>query len=104
MPSEIKRLLEQIEQEHLACRRGLIGLAEGTARHEFINARQQKIDQCHTRLLELTGETATECVAEILEAADLLFDCEQARLHMQKQHQDKVYYREGMTYANTNRS
>lgn len=104
MPSEIRQLLQQIEEEHLACRRGLSGLAEGTARHEFINARQQKIDQHHTQLLALIGETATERVAEILEAADLLFDCEQARLHMQKQHQDKIYYRERMTYANTNRS
>lgn len=78
MPSEIRQLLEQIEAEHLAARRGLSGLAS-VARHDFINARYQAIDQCHNRLQELVGTGATKLVAEIIEAADLLYDCQQER-------------------------
>ena len=104
MPSEIKRLLEQIEEEHLACRRGLTGLASGTARHEFINKKQQQIDLHHGRLIELIGPTATERVAEILESADLLFDCEQAGLDVQQPGQRRIYYLEGVHYVDTNRS
>ncbi len=82
MSSEIKHLLAQIEAEHLACRRGLSGLSSGTARHEFINKRQQQIDAHHSRLLELIGDSATQRVAEMIECADLLFDAQQARLSM----------------------
>lgn len=83
MPSEIKQLLDRIEQEHLAARRGLSGLAS-VARHDFINAKYQAIDQCHNRLRELVGPDATKFVAEVIEAADLLCDCQQARENLRK--------------------
>ena len=83
MPSEIKQLLERIEAEHLAARRGLYGLAS-VARHEFITVRQNNIDACHTRLREIIGEKATEIVAEVLECADLLYEVEAYRLGLQE--------------------
>lgn len=78
MPGEIKQLLEQIEQEQLAARRGLAGVAS-VARHAFISARMHTIDQAHQRLLEICGPTATEIVCMALENADLLHDCQVAR-------------------------
>ncbi|MGH2478308.1 MAG: hypothetical protein ACRDHW_01430 [Ktedonobacteraceae bacterium] len=75
MASEMRQLLQRIEDEHLACRRGLTGLAS-VARHDFIQAKQERIDQCHSRLLELVGDGATQFVADIIDAADLLYDCD----------------------------
>lgn len=85
MPSEIKQLLQTIEDEHLAARRGLTGLAS-VARHDFIQSKQERIDACHNRLLELVGPRATEFVVDIIDSADLLYDCQQARLQMQEQY------------------
>lgn len=76
MASEVKQLLERIEAEQLSMRRGLTGLAS-VARHDFITARQQNIDQAHSRLLELCGPCATTFVHMIIDQADLLFDAEQ---------------------------
>ena len=85
MPSEIKQLLDRIEQEHLAARRGLYGLAS-VARHDFITARQKNIDACHARLPELIGGKATAIVAEVLENADLLYEAEAYRSGLQELH------------------
>jgi hypothetical protein len=41
--SEVARLLGQIEQEYQASKRGLEGLASGTARHDFISIRTENI-------------------------------------------------------------
>ena len=74
MPSEIKQLLVQIEEEHLACRRGYNGLVAMT-RVEY-DERQQKIHTHHGRLLELVGDKATTFVDETFRSADLLFERE----------------------------
>lgn len=81
MPSELKRLLDTIEEERLATLRGMNGFASGTARHAFIQSKRAKIDQCHQRLIELVGdeEVVTKCVMEIIDCADCLFDAEQWR-------------------------
>ena len=39
MASEIQMLRARIELEHAACVLAMNGLAEGTARHDYINAR-----------------------------------------------------------------
>jgi hypothetical protein len=41
--SEVARLLQQIDQECEAARPGLSGLALGTARHDFITTRLERI-------------------------------------------------------------
>jgi hypothetical protein len=41
--SEVARLMEQIRAEHEAAQRGLNGLAEGTAKHIFINAHMERM-------------------------------------------------------------
>lgn len=84
MPSEIKRLLETIENERLATRRGLTGLAS-VARHAFITARQTTIDQAHARLIELCGEKATDFVEDTIQNADLLYDCQQLKEQLREQ-------------------
>jgi hypothetical protein len=41
--SEVARLMEQIRAEHEAAQRGLNGIAEGTAKHKFINAHMERM-------------------------------------------------------------
>lgn len=67
--SEVARLLQQIELEYEAARRGLTGLAFGTARHDFITAKMERMQQCQEQLGQLIGEhEATVLVAQTLEA------------------------------------
>jgi hypothetical protein len=47
--SEVARLMEQVRAEHEAAQRGLSGIADGTAKHKFINAHME-------RIWELKGE------------------------------------------------
>lgn len=95
MASEIKQLLVRIEEEQLAMRRGLTGLAS-VARHDFITARQQNIDQAHTRLLELCGPQATSFVQTTIEQADLLYGAEQARIRI-RQHIERYKMMQAQT-------
>jgi hypothetical protein len=41
--SEVARLMEQIRAEHESAQRGLTGIAEGTAKHLFINAHMERM-------------------------------------------------------------
>lgn len=67
--SEVARLRQRIAQEYEAARRGLTGLAYGTATHEFITRRMEQIGSCHETLKHLVGEQeATRMLAETLEA------------------------------------
>ncbi len=45
--SEIARLLQQIDLEYSAAREALTGLACGTARHDFITARMERLSSYH---------------------------------------------------------
>lgn len=54
--SEVARLLQQIEAEYEAAKRGLTGLSYGTARHDFINARMDQVAICHEQLATHVGE------------------------------------------------
>ena len=54
--SEVARLLENIHAEYESGVRGLSGLASGSATHEFITARMQRMGQLHRELEQLVGE------------------------------------------------
>jgi hypothetical protein len=63
--SEIARLKVQILTEYEAGQRGLEGLAQGTAQHQFINQRVENMARCHTQLIALEGpEQASKLLAE----------------------------------------
>lgn len=78
MPSEIAQILQKIEMEQQAMRQGLTGLAS-VARHDFIQAKQARIDEHHARLIEVIGEKATELVDGVLESIYFLYDCQNAQ-------------------------
>lgn len=64
--SEIARLREQIETELDAMRSGMNGLALGTARHAFINARMERVGACQEVLADHIGtEAANQLVCTI---------------------------------------
>lgn len=66
--SEIARLREQIAQEYEAALRALSGIAYGTAKHQFITARMERIGTCHEALKHLVGEReATRMMVKTLE-------------------------------------
>ena len=64
--SEVAKLLSQISEEYEAAQRGLTGLAYGTAKHEFITARMERMGQLHTELQSLVGDQAIALVTEQL--------------------------------------
>jgi hypothetical protein len=66
--SEVARLLAQIGAEYEAAERGLKGLATGTARHEFINHKMERIGELHASLHSLVGERAMLLIAGQIEA------------------------------------
>ena len=53
--SEVARLLESIQRDYEAAEQGLSGLAQGTARHQFIDAKMQQVRQTHEQLQALVG-------------------------------------------------
>ena len=53
--SEVARLLESIQREYEAAEQGLSGLAQGTARHQFINTKMERVHQTHEQLEALVG-------------------------------------------------
>ena len=67
MSSEVARIRETIANEYLAAKWGLEGLAYGTARHPFISARMERIEEGHRQLQTLVGDQAIVLIAETLE-------------------------------------
>ena len=55
MSSEIAQILRNIEQEYQASKRGLEGIASGTARHDFISKKTENIGKHHEHLSQLVG-------------------------------------------------
>jgi hypothetical protein len=53
--SEVRRLLEQIDAEYAAAKRGLTGLAQGVSQHEFITKRMERVSELHSELSEIVG-------------------------------------------------
>jgi hypothetical protein len=66
--SEIAQIMAQIQAEYESSLYGLTGFASGTARHDFITARMERIGQLHSDLRELVGEqNATGLLVHALE-------------------------------------
>lgn len=65
--SEVARILQQIETEYVAARRGLTGFAEG-AKHAAITARMEHMGLLHQDLQAIVGNDAIRLIAERLEA------------------------------------
>ena len=67
LTSEVAIILHQIEQEYESSKRGLEGLASGTARHDFIQAKTEAIANCHMQLTKLVGpEQSIALIAETI--------------------------------------
>ncbi len=56
--SELAQLLRCIDEEYEAARLGLYGLAQGTAQHDVINAKIERIGFVKDRLVPHIGEVA----------------------------------------------
>ncbi len=54
--SEVQQLREQIEREMQAMNLGLSGVAAGVAKHQFIEARMQRIGQFEDQLAQHIGQ------------------------------------------------
>lgn len=65
--SEVRRLLQQIEQEYQSAQAALTGYAI-TAQHEFITARLENLSRAHNHLQQLVGADATRLMIECIEA------------------------------------
>jgi len=64
--SEVARFLREIDEAYQAAQWALTGLACGTARHDFINAKEERIAICHQELTTLIGpDEATALVARV---------------------------------------
>ncbi len=64
--SEVARLLQQIRAECESARQGLSGLAQGTARHQIITARAERVASLHAELGEILGDP-TEALRLMIE-------------------------------------
>lgn len=56
--SEVARLMRQIKDEHIAAQRGLSGVAEGVAKHRYIEAHMLRMSTLKTELSQEIGEKA----------------------------------------------
>jgi hypothetical protein len=71
--SELARLLERIQCAYAAAQQGLAGLAQGTASHQFIDAKLQRLHQAHQQLAALVGpEEARTLLAHAVWTAEEL--------------------------------
>lgn len=70
--SEVARLMRQIELEQEAAERALHSPAAGTARHDFITQKMERIGEHHQVLKGLVGEEkAIALVAEAIQGGPL---------------------------------
>ena len=66
--SEVARLLKEIELTYQAAENGLAGLAAGTARHEFITAKMEKLEKSRESLVQFVGaDQAMEMLVQVIE-------------------------------------
>jgi hypothetical protein len=69
--SEVARLMRQIRAEHESAQRGLTGIAEGTARHVFINAHIERMGKLKDELgKELSDAEALAIICRMLLSTD----------------------------------
>ena len=68
--SEVARLMRQIDLESEAAWNAMRGTSVGTAKHEFINARLERMGIYHEQLKGLVGEEeAIKAVARAIQQA-----------------------------------
>jgi hypothetical protein len=65
--SEIAKIRETIAREYMAAKWGLAGFAQGSAKHEFISARMERIEEGRKALEAYVGGEAIALVAETLD-------------------------------------
>ena len=74
--SEVARILAHIQKEYESGVLGLSGLASGTAKHEFITARMERMGELQNELCQLVGaDQAIELFAHALEDGSEMPDC-----------------------------
>lgn len=67
--SEVAQLLRQIDLEYSAAREAMTGLSLGSAQHDFINARMERLTLCHEQLSNCVGvQEASRLLIERLES------------------------------------
>lgn len=54
--SEVAQIRQRIQQEYEAMKQGLEGLALGTSKHAFIEARMRRVDSYYAQLKKDIGE------------------------------------------------
>ena len=67
--SEVARLLRQIREEYVSAKLGLSGLAEGTAKHEVITAKMERIGDLHEELRTHVGDEAIAMIVQHMGSA-----------------------------------
>ena len=68
-PSDVVRLLELIDAEYTAARRGLSGTAAGVSQHQFITSKMERMELLHQELRTHVGEQAMMLIAQTIDAA-----------------------------------
>ena len=64
--SEVAQLRQKIIEEYEAMKRGLSGLASGSAQHAFINARLRRVDDYYNQLAQHIGQQdATQAICDL---------------------------------------
>ncbi len=64
--SEVVLLRQRITEEYEAMKHGLSGLACGTAKHAFIDARMKRVDAYYDQLTQFIGaKESTQVVCEL---------------------------------------
>lgn len=66
--SEVARLRQEIELDHLSAQLGLNGLAAGMCQHRFITTKMERVGASHAKLEQLVGPEAIALVAETINA------------------------------------
>lgn len=66
-PSDIVRLLDLINAEYDAARRGLSGTASGVSQHQFITAKMERMELLHQELRTHVGEQAMVLIVQTLD-------------------------------------
>lgn len=67
--SDVARLLARIQDEYVAATRGLSGIATGTAQHQFITTKLERMERLHQELRTHVGEHAIVLIAQTLDAS-----------------------------------
>lgn len=83
MRGEIRRLLECIEEEHVALQCVAQTLV-GDARYKYVQEKNYNIGEAYSRLLELCGEKAHGYVSWAIQWADLSEQVDQARSRIRR--------------------